>query len=130
MNPQGQEGGTMQVDSSSSEVHVIELPSSTPWPMVLALGIALVLTGMVTSGFVSLLGLLLAIMGSIGWFRQVLPHEVHDSVPVLRRGDSNCQHPNHRETSAHERRCTARSSDRDRFRSQPASRAVSPAALR
>jgi hypothetical protein len=72
----------MPVDSSSNEVQVIELPSSTPWPMVLALGIALVLTGMVTSGFVSLLGLLLAIMGSIGWFRQVLPHEAHDSVPV------------------------------------------------
>jgi hypothetical protein len=50
--------------------------------MVLALGLALILAGMVTSGFVSLLGLLLAIMGSAGWFRQVLPHEVHDAVPV------------------------------------------------
>jgi hypothetical protein len=73
----------MQVDSSRSEVNVIELPSSTPWPMVLALGIALIFTGMVTSGFVSLLGLLLTVMGSVGWFRQVLPQEVHDSVPVL-----------------------------------------------
>ena len=83
MNPRGLDGGTMQVDSSSSEVRVIELPSSTPWPMVLALGIALTLTGMVTSGFVSLLGLLLVVMGSIGWFSQVLPHEVHESVAVL-----------------------------------------------
>jgi hypothetical protein len=83
MNHQGQDGGRMKIDSSSSEVHVVDLPSSTPWPMVLALGIALVFTGMVTSGFVSLLGLLLAIMGSAGWFRQVLPHEVHESVPVL-----------------------------------------------
>jgi hypothetical protein len=73
----------MQVDPSSAEPNAIELPSSTPWPMVLALGIALVLTGMVTSGFVSLLGLLLTIMGGIGWFRQVLPHESHESVPVL-----------------------------------------------
>ncbi len=72
----------MQVDSSNADVHVIELPSPTPWPMVLALGLALILAGMVTSGFVSLLGLLLAIMGSAGWFRQVLPHEVHDAVPV------------------------------------------------
>jgi hypothetical protein len=73
----------MQVDSSSGELHVVELPSSTPWPMVLALGIALVMTGMVTSGFVSLLGLVLTVIGSAGWFRQVLPREVHDAVPVL-----------------------------------------------
>ena len=73
----------MQVNSSRTEVRVIELPSSTPWPMVLALGIALILTGMVTSGFVGLLGLLLTIMGSVGWFTQVLPHEAHDPVSVL-----------------------------------------------
>jgi len=73
----------MQVDSSNADVHVIELPSPTAWPMVMALGLALILTGMVTSSFVSLLGLLLAIMGSVGWFRQVLPHEVHESIPVL-----------------------------------------------
>ncbi len=73
----------MQADSSKSGSHVIELPSPTPWPMVMALGIALILTGMVTSGFVSLLGLLLTVAGSVGWFRQVLPHEVHDSIPVL-----------------------------------------------
>jgi hypothetical protein len=83
MNPYGQEQGKMQIDSSDSEVHVVALPSSTLWPMVLALGIALVLTGMVTSGFVSLLGLTLAVAGSVGWFRQVLPHEVHDSVAVV-----------------------------------------------
>ena len=73
----------MQLDSSKAGIRVIELPSSTAWPMVLALGFALILTGMVTSGFVSLLGLLLSIMGGIGWFRQVLPHEVHDSIAVL-----------------------------------------------
>ncbi len=70
-------------DSCKPDTRVIELPSPTPWPMVLALGFALILTGMVTSGFVSLLGLLLAIMGGIGWFRQVLPHEVHDAIAVL-----------------------------------------------
>ncbi len=73
----------MQVDSSSNEVHAVELPSSTPWPMVLALGISLVLAGMVTSGFVSLLGLVLVVAGGIGWFRQVLPHDVHESVAVV-----------------------------------------------
>ena len=78
----------MQVDSSNAafskaEIRVIELPSPTAWPLVLALGIALVLTGMVTSGFVSLLGLVMGVMGSIGWFRQVLPHEAHVPIAVL-----------------------------------------------
>ncbi len=70
-------------DSCGPDMRVIELPSPTVWPLVLALGITLMLTGMVTSGFVSLLGLLLAVMGSVGWFRQVLPHEAHDSITVL-----------------------------------------------
>ena len=72
----------MQFDSSNADIRVIEMPSSTAMPLVLALGIALVLSGMVTSGFVSLLGLLLAIIGSVGWFLQVLPHEAHDSIVV------------------------------------------------
>jgi hypothetical protein len=49
---------------------------------VLALGITLVLGGMVTSGVVSILGGLLAFAGTVGWFRQVLPHEAHEPVEV------------------------------------------------
>ncbi len=48
--------------------------------MVLALGVALLVTGMVTSAAVSLLGLLLILMSSIGWFRAVLPVEAHEYV--------------------------------------------------
>jgi hypothetical protein len=50
--------------------------------MVLALGISLVLAGMVTSIAVGALGLLLVIAASIGWFLQVLPHEAHEPVAV------------------------------------------------
>ncbi len=50
--------------------------------MVLALGISLVLAGMVTSIAVGALGVLLAAIASIGWFRQVLPHEAHESIAV------------------------------------------------
>ncbi len=58
----------------------IHMPSPTAWPMVLALGVALLVTGMVTSAAVSLLGLLLILMSSIGWFRAVLPVEAHEYV--------------------------------------------------
>jgi hypothetical protein len=65
------------------EEHGLQLPSPTAWPMVLALGISLVLTGMVTNGAVSVLGGVLALAGAVGWFRQVLPHEAHEAVEVV-----------------------------------------------
>jgi len=61
----------------------IHLPSPTAWPMVLALGITLVVTGMLTSVFISILGVVLILASSVGWFRQVLPVESHEMVPVL-----------------------------------------------
>jgi hypothetical protein len=50
--------------------------------MALALGVALIVTGMVTSAAVSMLGILLTVVSSVGWFRAVLPHEAHEMVPV------------------------------------------------
>ena len=38
---------------------------------------------MVTTASVSILGAILAVSGYVGWFRDVLPHEKHESVPVL-----------------------------------------------
>jgi len=66
----------------SDDPHTIQLPRPTAWPMVLALGISLILAGMVTSLAVGILGLLLTIAGCVGWFRQVMPHEAHESVPI------------------------------------------------
>ncbi|HEX4285315.1 MAG TPA: hypothetical protein VHZ28_09480 [Terracidiphilus sp.] len=61
----------------SNRVH---MPLPTAWPMVLALGVALLVTGMVTSFGVSVLGVLLVLLASIGWFRNVLPVEAHEYV--------------------------------------------------
>jgi hypothetical protein len=61
---------------------VAELPAPTAWPIVLAFGITLVFSGMLTTASVSVLGAILAIGGSIGWFRNVLPREEIESVPV------------------------------------------------
>ena len=60
----------------------VELPASTAWPMVLALGLSLLVAGMLTNAAISLLGLVLTVCASIGWFRQVLPVEHHESVKV------------------------------------------------
>ncbi len=63
----------------------IQLPAPTAWPIVLAFGLTLVFAGLVTSTSVSLLGAILVIPGCIGWFRQALPHEKHESVPVTEK---------------------------------------------
>jgi len=73
----------MQADSKHIDVEMVHLPLPTAWPMILAFGISLMVAGMVTHLLVDLLGLLLAVIGSAGWFLQVLPHEQHEDVPVL-----------------------------------------------
>jgi hypothetical protein len=60
----------------------IEVPAPTAWPFVLAFGSTLLFAGLVTSSSVSLLGAVLALAGSIGWFREVLPREHEETVRV------------------------------------------------
>ena len=67
---------------SESLPNAVQLPASTAWPIVLAFGTTLLFAGLVTSASVSVLGAILMIAGAVGWFRDVLPHEAHDSVPV------------------------------------------------
>jgi len=63
----------------------IEMPAPTVWPIVLAFGFTLVFAGLVTSASLSILGAVFAIAGCVGWFRDVLPHEKHESVAVAER---------------------------------------------
>jgi hypothetical protein len=72
----------MQNEHSKSNSNVVELPRPTAWPLVLALGVSLILGGMVTNVAVSILGFVLSIAGAVGWFLQVLPHETHEAIPV------------------------------------------------
>jgi membrane-associated protease RseP (regulator of RpoE activity) len=60
----------------------VEVPASTPWPIVLAFGITMLFAGLVTSEAVSVLGAAVAIAGAVGWFRDVLPYEAHETVRV------------------------------------------------
>ncbi|HVC47970.1 MAG TPA: hypothetical protein VND90_12040 [Terracidiphilus sp.] len=68
---------------SESGHPLVHMPSSTAWPIVLALGLTLIVTGMVTSGYLSLLGLVMTVAGSVGWFRAVLPVEAHVMVEAV-----------------------------------------------
>ena len=61
----------------------VNLPSPTVWPGLLALGLALVATGLVTSSKVTWVGASLTLVGCVGWFFQVLPREHHEEVRVV-----------------------------------------------
>ncbi|HXJ33596.1 MAG TPA: hypothetical protein VMS22_06090 [Candidatus Eisenbacteria bacterium] len=62
--------------------NTLEVPAPTAWPLVLAFGTTLLFAGLVTNESLSVLGALLMIAGAVGWFRDVLPQEAHDVVPV------------------------------------------------
>jgi hypothetical protein len=62
---------------------VTELPAPTAWPFLLAAGIALVFAAFVTNVGVAYLGIVLAVVAAVGWFREVLPREKHETIPVV-----------------------------------------------
>jgi hypothetical protein len=72
----------MQKTGQKSDEQVVHLPAPTAWPMVLALGIALVFASMVTNVAIGVLGLVLLLRGAFGWFSQVLPHEALEAVTI------------------------------------------------
>ena len=74
---------TAQSNGSPQSPREIEVPAPTAWPFLLALGVALLFAGLVTSTSVSCLGALLSVAGSVGWFREVLPREHEEAVPIL-----------------------------------------------
>ena len=61
----------------------IEVPAPTAWPIVLAFGFTLMFAGLLTNASVSVLGVVLALAGCVGWFREVFPHEHEETVPVV-----------------------------------------------
>ena len=70
-------------EQSGPHTETIHLPAPTAWPFVLALGATLAFAGLVTNAAISVLGGVLILFGAVGWFRQVLPHEAHEDVPVV-----------------------------------------------
>jgi hypothetical protein len=65
-----------------TRIEAVLMPAPTAWPMVLALGLTLTISGMLTHWVVSLLGLVLTLRSSIGWFFEVVPDDHHISTPM------------------------------------------------
>jgi hypothetical protein len=74
---------TEQMGQSLRAPRDIEVPAPTAWPFILAVGFALLFTGLLTGVSVSVLGAVLALAGCVGWFKEVLPHEHEVVVPII-----------------------------------------------
>jgi hypothetical protein len=70
---------TQLADAPPATIH---LPAPTAWPITLAFGVTLLFGGLLLSPSVSILGAILAVAGSVGWFRDVLPHEKEETIEV------------------------------------------------
>ena len=60
----------------------IELPAPTSHPVYFAFGITLLFAGLVTHPMASWVGFGMALIGAVGWWRQVLPHEQEELVSL------------------------------------------------
>jgi hypothetical protein len=58
------------------------MPAPTSAPLYFALGLALLFAGLVTHFLISIVGLVAALAGAIGWWREVLPHEHEERLPL------------------------------------------------
>jgi hypothetical protein len=65
----------------SEQTH-IQLPAPTFWPIVFAFGITLLFAGLVTHWAVGVVGLIITLRGTLGWWHNVIPHEEHEEVPI------------------------------------------------
>jgi hypothetical protein len=61
----------------------IALPAPTAWPMVLACGITLLGAGYLMHPMLAVVGVAAVLLACAGWFREVLPVEREEVVPVV-----------------------------------------------
>lgn len=78
---------------SSGKIPGVLLPAPTAWPFALAIGTALGFAGLLTSVSVSVLGAIIAVLGAVGWFREVLPQEREEVVAVEREAPAPAHPP-------------------------------------
>jgi hypothetical protein len=68
---------------ATEETTAIEVPAPTAWPLVLAMGVTLMFAGLLTNMSVTVLGVALSLAGCGGWFREVVPGEHEEEVPLV-----------------------------------------------
>jgi hypothetical protein len=65
-----------------SQQDCIELPAPSFWPFVMAAGIAMIGAGIVTNVAFLVVGAVVGFTAVLGWWRDVIPVEKHEEVPI------------------------------------------------
>jgi hypothetical protein len=73
--------GNQRMSQEQEHGH-IHMPAPTFWPMVFAFGVTLLFAGMVTHWAISVVGGVIFLRSAVGWWRNVIPHEEHEEMPV------------------------------------------------
>jgi len=66
---------------------MIDAPAPTAWPLVLAVGFTLTFAGLLMTTAVTALGVVLSVVGCVGWLREVVPAEHEEPVAVVADDD-------------------------------------------
>jgi hypothetical protein len=66
------------------EQSAVELPAPTAWPLVCGFGLALAFGGLVTHIALGIAGVAIVAVGAVGWWRDVLPSQRVEQVPLER----------------------------------------------
>jgi hypothetical protein len=67
----------------TKDTTAIAVPAPMAWPLVLAMGVTLMFAGLLMNVSVSVLGAVLSLAGCVGWFREVVPGDHEEAVPVV-----------------------------------------------
>ena len=68
---------------NKADSNSILVPAPTAWPFIAALGITLILAGLVTHPAVSVVGAIVLLRSSVGWWLDVLPEQKEEAVLVI-----------------------------------------------
>src|ERR1700734_623940 len=71
-----------RLHASEASRGTIHLPAPPAWPITLAFGVTLFISGLVTSAALGILGAILFVAGCVGWFRDVFPQEKEETIDV------------------------------------------------
>lgn len=78
----------------------IVLPAPTAWPMILAFGITLIGAGYLMHPLLAVVGVAAVLAACVGWFREVLPVEHEEVVPLAEQGREAVVEPSPRRVLA------------------------------
>lgn len=67
----------MAEPNESTDEEGVMMPAPTPWPMVLAFGLTFVAAGLVTQWVIAAIGIVIGLIGAVGWGRVVHGPEGH-----------------------------------------------------